>query len=157
MTIRHLGAGIALGMLVFAALAVTQLIAAGLQAGVLVGLDGVPFQVVEPSPAIVVGGVVVVLAAAATLLLGSLPRATGVASGVVLVALAAWGTSRFSWDYPLVTGERPWWDQLLISGSQSLATYLVIGLLLGGAIRGAAVTSGVRPAPWPRRASRTTR
>ena len=152
MTLRHLGAGVALGVVVFAALAMTQLIATGLQAGVLVGVDGSPLQVIEPSPVIVVGGVVAVLAAAATLLLPAIPAATPAAAAIVIAGLTAWGTSRFSWEYPLATGERPWWDNLLVSGSQSLATYLVIGLAIGAAVR-----SGVRPGLSPHPGSQTTR
>lgn len=149
---RHLVTGAAAGLVVFAALGMTQLVATGLQAGVLVGPDGSPFQVIEPSPVIVVGGVVAVLAAAAALLLPAVRAATAIGAAIVLAGLTAWGTSRFSWEYPLATGERPWWDNLLVSGSQSLATYVVIGLAIGAAIR-----SGVRPAPSPHPESQTTR
>ena len=152
MSPRHLVGGAAVGLVVFAALGTTQLAATGLQAGVLVGPDGSPFQVIEPSPVIVIGGVVAVLATAAALLLPAVRAATAIGAAIVLAGLTAWGTSRFSWEYPLATGERPWWDNLLVSGSQNLATYLVIGLAVGAAIR-----SGVRPALSPLPESRTSR
>ena len=134
MTVTRIGLGILTGAVAFVSLAYAQLIGSGLHQGVVVGLDGEPVRLIGAAPLAVVGMVVAGLAVAGFSLLRTLPRIALLAAASAVAVLIAVGTLRFTEDYLPELGMRDWFDDVLVNGSQSLATFLLLGLLLAAAI-----------------------
>ena len=134
MIVPRVALGAAIGVVSFVALAFAQMFGLGLQVGVVLGIDGTAIRAITPAPLVAAGVVVAALGAAGMLLVGRMPRSTLLAAAVVLAALVTVGTLRFPWDYLLSVGDAAWYDNVLVNGSQTLATYLLIGLAAGGVV-----------------------
>lgn len=123
--------GFVIGTVSFAALGILQLIATGLNVGVLYGLNTEVMRVIGPAPTAIVSGLVFFLTlGAATLLASQLPWSSRVCAGAFLLIYGTVGTALFYPEYLGDPGAKSWVEDLLINGSQCLAVPLLAAILI---------------------------
>lgn len=146
---RSAFAGALAGLLLTLGTGLATLFATGLNMGLLLGADGTVAAAMSPEPA-VLPGLLVAVAAAVLLAFRGLwwdpPLGRAAAGAIVLIVLVA-GSLQFEDNYLREIGLRPWWEPVLVTASQSMLTFAVLGIIFASLCMDLAGSRLERPAP----------
>jgi hypothetical protein len=123
--------------------------ATGLNLGLLLGADGTVVAAMPPGPA-VLPGLSVAIAAAVLVAFRALwwdpPLGRAAAGAIVLIVLVV-GSIQFQAHYLREMGLRPWWEAVVVTTSQSMLTYAVLGIIAASLCMDLTGSRLERPAP----------
>jgi hypothetical protein len=137
------------GLLLTLGTGLATLFATSLNMGLLLGADGVVAAAIPPGP-VMLPGLVVAIAAAVLVAIRALwwdPLLGRAAAGAVVLIVLVAGSIQLEENYLREMGLRPWWEAVVVTTSQSMLTFAVLGIITASLCMDLAGSTLRRPAP----------